>query len=180
MDRRILRTIAVAAAVVLAACAGTSSSTTEFTKADADEIRAMVRDFVAAYNAKDSAKLAGLYTGSGMVMVPNSSVVHGFDSIKGYYDMRLGALGARDLEISATPTGQGRFAYAVGTYSLRMAPEGGPESRDRGKLLFLFQKMPGNNWRIEIMMYSSDLAPEAPPPPPPAPEPEKKPAKKKK
>jgi len=169
--------VAVAVSLALAACSGPAP--VEFGREDLAAIQKVISDFVAAYNAKDSAKLAGLYTGSGMVMVPNSSVVHGFDSIKGYYDIRFGTQGARDLEITATPTGQGKFAYAVGTYTLRLAPEGGPESRDRGKLLFLFQKLPGNNWRIEIMMYSSDLAPE-PPPAPPAPEPEKKPAKKKK
>ena len=162
--------LAAAAAVSLALAACGGSAPVEFGKEDLATIQKLISDFGTAYNAKDSAKIAGLFTGSGAVMVPNSSVVHGFDSIKGFYDIRLGAQGARDLELSATPVGQGKFAYAVGTYSVRLAPEGGPESRDRGKVLFLFQKMPGNVWRIEILMYSSDL----PPAVPPAPEPEKK------
>jgi ketosteroid isomerase-like protein len=159
---------AVAVGLALAACSGPAP--VEFGKEDLATIQKMIGDFVAAYNAKDSTKIAGLFTGSGSVMVPNSAVVHGFESIKGFYDIRLGVQGARDLELNATPTGQGKFAYAVGTYNVRLAPEGVPESRDRGKVLFLFQKMPGNAWRIEILMYSSDL----PPVPPPAPVEEKK------
>ncbi len=157
--------LAAAAAVSLALTACGGPAPVEFGKEDLAAIQKVLGEFVTAYNAKDSAGVAGLFTGSGTLMVPNSSVVHGFDSIKGYYDMRLGSMGARDLEINAPPTGQGKLAYAVGTYSLRLAPEGGPETRDRGKVLMLFQKMPGNVWRIEILMWSSDLPPAAPPAP---------------
>ena len=166
--RGVVLAAAVAVGLALAACGGPAP--VEFGKEDLASIQKVIGDFVAGYNAQDSAKIAGLFTGSGSVMVPNSAVVHGFDSIKGFYDIRLGAQGARDLDLQATPTGQGKLAYAVGTYNVRLAPEGVPESRDRGKVLFLFQKMPGNVWRIEILMYSSDL----PPVVPPAPEEEKK------
>ncbi len=162
-NRNVMLATALAAGLALAACGGPAP--VEFGKDDLASIQKVIADFVAAYNAKDSAKIAGLFTGSGSVMVPNSAVVHGFDSIKGFYDIRLGVQGARDLELQATPTGQGKFAYAVGTYSVRLAPEGAPESRDRGKVLFLFQKMPGSVWRIEILMYSSDLPPVVPPAP---------------
>lgn len=161
--RGVMLAAAVAVSLALAACGGPAP--VEFGKEDLAAIQRLVDDFVTAYNAKETEKIAGLFTGSGSVMVPNSAVVHGFESIKGFYDIRLGAQGARDLEIDATPTGQGKFAYAVGTYNVRLAPEGGPESRDRGKVLFLFQKMPGNAWRIEVLMYSSDLPPVAPPAP---------------
>jgi len=166
--RWVMLAAAAAVSLALASCGGPASSA-EFGKEDLAAIQKQIDDFIAAYNAKDSAKVAGLFTGSGSLMVPNSSVVRGFDTIKGYYDMRFG-MGATDLVIDATPTGQGKIGYAVGTYSLRLAPEGGPETRDRGKLLLVMQKLPGNAWRIEILMWSSDL----PPPAPPAPEPEKK------
>ena len=165
MRRHTWVTLAAAAAVSLALASCGGPAPVEFGKEDLGAIQKLLGDFVTAYNAKDTAKVAGLFTGSGSVMVPNSAVVHGFESIKGFYDIRLGAQGARDLEIDATPTGQGKFAYAVGTYNVHLAPEGGPESRDRGKVLFLFQKMPGNVWRIEILMYSSDLPPVVPPAP---------------
>jgi ketosteroid isomerase-like protein len=155
---------ATAVSLALAACGGPAP--VEFGREDLTAIQKVLSDFVAAYNAKDSAKVAAIFTGSGSLMVPNSSVVHGFESIKGYYDMRFGPMGARDLELEATPTGQGKLAYAVGTYSLTLAPEGGTESRDRGKVLFLFQKLPGNAWKAEILMWSSDLPPVAPPAPP--------------
>jgi len=159
--------VAVTVSLALASCGGRAPD--GFGKGDLAAIQKLIGDFVSAYNAKDSAKVAGLFTGSGSLMVPNSSVVRGFDPIKGYYDMRFG-IGATDLVIEATPTGQAKLGYVVGTYSLRLAPEGGTETRDRGKLLMLMQKMPGNAWRIEILMWSSDLPPQVPP----APAPEKK------
>lgn len=169
---RVVMLAAVAAvSLALAACGGPAP--VEFGKEDLASLQKLLGEYVAAYNAKDSAKVAGLYTASGAVMVPNSSVVRGFDSIKGFYDIRFGVQGARDLELNASPTGHGKFAYAAGTYSVRLAPEGQPESRDRGKVLFLFQKLPGNVWKVEILMWSSDLPPAAPPPPP-APTEEKK------
>jgi len=125
----------------------------------------MTQDFQAAYNAKDAAKAAGFFSGAGVLMPPNSSAVRGSDAIQGYYEVRFGE-GATDLDIQPTEVnGQGSIAYMSGTYSFRNVPEGGPETRDRGKFLWIVRLLPGNNWRYEIQMWSSDLPPVVPPPP---------------
>lgn len=165
--------VAVAlASVVLAACGGPAPEA--FGKEDGAAIRKLVDDFVAAYNGKDATKIASLFTGSAALMVPNSSVVRGPDAVKGYYDMRFGQ-GATDLVIEPTAvTGHGTIGHVIATYSFRNVPASGPETRDRGKLIWLAQKLPGNNWRLETLMWSSDLPPPTPPAPAEPPKPEKK------
>jgi len=161
-----VQVVVVAAGAALAGCGGPTQR--EFGRADTDALRQLASDFVAAYNGKDAAKLAGQFTGTGALMVPNSSIVRGPEAIQGYYELRLGPQGATDLELRVSEvSGHGTLAYITGTYSFRNAPADGPESRDRGKFMFIAKLMPGGGWRFEILMWSSDLPP--PPPPPPAP-----------
>ena len=156
--------VAVAlASAAFAACGGPAPEA--FGKEDVAAIRKLVADFVAAYNAKESAKITSLFSGSAALMVPNSSIVRGPDAVKGYYDMRFGQ-GATDLVIEpSVVTGHGTIGHVIATYSFRNVPASGPETRDRGKLIWLAQKLPGNNWRLETLMWSSDLPPALPPPP---------------
>lgn len=146
----------------VAACAG-GSRERQFGREDVAAIRQLIDGFVAAYNAKDAEKAVSYFSGAATLMPPNSSAVHGPESIKGYYQIRFGQ-GATDLRVEPGEIqGSGSLAYIVGTYSLRLAPEGGPETRDRGKFVWIARNMPGNNWRFEVHIWSSDLPPAAPP-----------------
>jgi len=163
MDRRILRTIAVAAAVVLAACAGTSSSTTEFTKADADEIRAMVRDFVAAYNAKDVAKIGTFFDANASLMPINRNTLRGIDAVKSYYQGRVTDEGGTDLAIEPIAVeGHGALGYVAASFSMAFRPPDGSAPRhDRGKVIWIVRKLAGH-WKFEWQIMSSDLPPVVP------------------
>ena len=162
--RRQLSNLAVLAVMGAAAVACGSSGPREFGKEDGAALRKMTQEFQDAYNAKDSARVAQCFSGSGALMPPNSSAVRGSDAIKGYYDLRFGE-GATDLKLDPTTVnGAGTLAYMAGTYSFRNAPDGGPETRDRGKFLWIARLFPGNAWRFEEQMWSSDLPPQVPVP----------------
>ncbi len=162
------RSVGYGAAVVVtslavAACAG-GSRERQFGREDVAAIRQLIDGFVAAYNAKDPDKAASYFSGAATLMPPNSSAVHGPESIKGYYQIRFDQQGATDLQVEPGEIqGSGTLAYIVGTYTLRLAPPGGSESRDRGKFVWIARNMPGNNWRFEVHIWSSDLPPAAPP-----------------
>ncbi len=152
-------------AVVLAtaACSG-GGRTQEFGKADADAIRAVVQDFVTAYNAKDPAKLIRHFAGNAVLMPPNASTLRGPDSIKGYFESRFNVDGATDLVIDPKDiSGHGPLAYVSGDFSLTLKPTGGAERRDRGKLLWILRNLSGR-WLYEYSIWSSDLPPPAPSP----------------
>jgi len=147
-----------AAALVVALAACSAPAQHEFNKTDRDNITKLVQDFTTAYNAKDPAKVTALFTGGAGLMPPNASTVRGTESIKEYFVGRF-AQGATDLVIEPKDiAGSGPLAYVSGNYSLRLAPTGGPERKDRGKLLWVLRQL-GGRWLLEYLIFSSDFPP---------------------
>jgi uncharacterized protein (TIGR02246 family) len=145
---------ATALAVLLAGCSAPAQR--EFGKTDRDNITKLIQDFTTAYNAKDAAKITSLFTGGAGLMPPNASTVRGAESIKEYFVSRF-AQGATDLVIDPKDVaGSGALAYIAGNYSLKLAPAGGAERRDRGKLLWVLHKL-GGRWLLEYLIFSSDF-----------------------
>lgn len=143
-----------------AACAARPAN--EFGRDDVDAIRKAVQEFAAAYNKKDVEGLLALFSSTATLLPPNSSAIRGHESIKGFYDIRLNEQGATDLDLQLNDVaGHGPLAYVTSTYSVRLAPKAGPESRDRGKALWILRNL-ANRWRFEYVMWSSDLPPTAP------------------
>ncbi len=164
MDRRILGALAVAAAVVLAACGGaTQSPTSDFTKADGDAIRAMVKDFAAAYNAKDVEKIGTFFDANASLMPINRNTLRGIDAVKSYYQGRVTDEGGTDLAIEPIAVeGHGSLGYIAATFSMAFRPpDGSAERRDRGKVIWIVRKLAGH-WKFEYQIMSSDLPPVVP------------------
>ncbi len=168
MNRRLLYAMAVAAALAMAACGG-ATTTTEFTKADSDAIRGIVRDFVAAYNAKDVEKMATFFSANAALMPINRGTLHGIDAVKGYYRVRVTDEGGTDLAIEPIAVeGQGTIAYVAATFTMAFHPnDGSPERHDRGHVIWIARKYAGK-WKFDWQMMSSDL-PATPPAAPVAP-----------
>jgi ketosteroid isomerase-like protein len=144
----------------LAACSGPGPSQ-EFGRADVDQIKQMLRDFVAAYNAKDVSKIGTFFSSNAALMPPNRSTLRGVDLVKGYYQGRVTEEGATDLAVEPIAVqGQGSLGYVAGTYSLNLRPPGKPEGHDRGKVIWIVRKL-GGQWRFEWQIMSSDLPPVA-------------------
>jgi uncharacterized protein (TIGR02246 family) len=151
---RALSMMAAALVVALSGCSAPAQH--EFGKTDRDHITKLVQDFTTAYNAKDAAKITGLFTGGAGLMPPNASTVRGTDSIRDYFASRF-AQGATDLAIEPKDVaGSGPLAYISGTYTLKLAPAGGPERKDRGKLLWVLRQL-GGKWLLEYLIFSSDF-----------------------
>jgi len=154
-------------ALGLIGCGG-SAPKDEFGRADAEQISKMVQEFAAAYNAKDVEKIGSYFAGNASLMPANRSTLTGVDAIKGFYQERVGIEGATNLAIQMLSVqGQGTLAYFAGTFSLDLKPEGGPDRRDRGKVIWILRKL-GGQWRFEYQIMSSDLPPVVPPAPEPA------------
>lgn len=150
------------ASVLAATLAGCSAPTQpEFGQADRTKVTGLVQEFTTAYNAKDAAKVASLFTGGATLMPPNDSTLRGTDYIQRYFAGRF-ELGASDLVIEPTDiAGSGVLAYIAGSYALKLAPEGGAEQRDRGKFVWILRGFRGN-WLLEYLIFSSDFAPVPP------------------
>ncbi len=162
MVRRLLCAMTVAATAVLSACGG-ATTTAEFGKQDADEIRAMIRDFVAAYNAKDTAKIGAFFAPNASLMPINRSTLRGVDAVKGYYEGRVKDEGGTDLAIDPIAVeGHGSLGYVAASFSMAFRPpDGSAERRDRGKVILIVRKLAGH-WKFEYQIMSSDLPPVVP------------------
>jgi uncharacterized protein (TIGR02246 family) len=163
--------------LTIAGCSGGGGAQpVEFTKEDNSAVRQLVTDFLAAYNAKDAAKAAAYFSGAGVLMPPNSSTLRGPESIQGFYQERF-AEGATELTFDPRDlNGLGTTAIMTGAFGVKVVPpDGKPESHDRGKSLWVAEKL-GGKWLFQYQMWSSDLP--APTCPPPAAEADKAAAKK--
>ena len=128
---------------------------------DQAAIREKNAAFVTAFNAKDMTQILDAYNEASVFMPPNQPVIRGRDALKTFYDEMLQS-GATNLKLDAGEiSGHGPLAYQSGTYELDMKPATGPETRDRGKYLFILRKMAGT-WRYEYTVWNSDLPPPAP------------------
>ena len=142
--------------VALAACSAPAQR--EFGEAERASITKLVQEFASAYNAKDAAKVATLFSGGAGLMPPNASTLRGTESIQGYFSGRFDQ-GASDLVVEPKDiAGSGALAYTSGDYSLKLAPVGGREQRDRGKFLWILRDFSGK-WLLEYVMFSSDFPP---------------------
>jgi ketosteroid isomerase-like protein len=162
MRLRIIQVAVVAAAVSLAACA-TQAPSQEFGKQDVEQVRQMIQSFVAAYNAKDVAKLGTFFSENAALMPPNRSTLRGIELVKGYYEGRWNDEGATNLAIEPIAIeGHGTIGFVAGTFSLDLKGPGGETQHDRGKVIWIIHKYAGQ-WKFEWQIMSSDLPPVEPP-----------------
>jgi ketosteroid isomerase-like protein len=159
----IIRMLALVAAVGLTGCA-TQAPPVEFGKEDGTQIRQLVTDFVAAYNAKDLAKVEKMFSANSAVMPPNRSTLRGIDPVKGFFEGRWKEDGATNLAVEVqTVDGHGPLGFVAGAFSLDLkGPDGTGTGRDRGKVLWIVHKYQGQ-WKFEWQIMSSDLPPMVPP-----------------
>ncbi len=149
------RTAVVAAlGLMLVACGGAQEKI--FTKTDRDHIKARTQDLATALNARDANRAAQFYAATATFMPPHEATVHGRDSVKLYYQALVDD-GISDVTLQPKDVGgEGAFAYADGTYSMKLKDRSGADRRDRGKYLFVLRNT-GGQWRCEYSMWNSDL-----------------------
>lgn len=120
------------------------------------QLTKLAKEWEAAFNAKDPAKVAMLYAEDGIVNPPNQSAVRGRAAIQ---DWAKGTMDAF-TSITLTPTESaisGDVGYEAGTYSGTMA-----SGSDNGKYVIVLKRV-GGKWLIAHDIFNSDM------PPPPAP-----------
>ena len=148
--------VAVTAAMVAIGCGGGATGP-EFGSADSQLIRQRTQDYAAAFNAKDAEKVLTFHSPEAIFMPPNAPVVRGREAIGDQYK-KMFSEDATQLKMESTDIGgHGPIAYEGGTFSMNRRPADGPDTRDRGKYLFIWRKGSGDAWQIQYTIWSSDL-----------------------
>lgn len=172
-----MRTAVTAAVLALTLLAGACGGprVPEFTRADAEAVRKLTADFVAAFNDKKLDDVLTFYTEAAVFMPPNRPLIRGKDALRSFYQDLL-AKGATGLRMEpADVGGQGTLAFQSGSSSINYEPAGAPPTRDRGKYLLVMSKSTGA-WKFDYTIWSSDLPPQ--PSPSPSDVPQKPPQEK--
>jgi ketosteroid isomerase-like protein len=158
----IIRSFALVAVIALAACA-TQAPPAEFGKEDAAQIRQLIADFVAAYNAKDVQKMGSLFSANSAIMPPNRSTMRGIDLVKSFFEGRWKDDGATNVAVDAqTIEGHGPIGFVAGTFTVDLkGPDGTGNGHDRGKTVWVVHKYAGQ-WKFDWQIFSSDMPPALP------------------
>lgn len=128
----------------------------------------LVAEFVAAFNARDAAKVAAFYTEDATLMPPDAPMVKGRPNIeafwRGAFEQGLSNLKLRPFD-SAISGDQG---YEAGTATMDIKPAGkeagAPASAgavrpttDSSKYVVVYKRV-GADWKIAYDIFNSDAA----------------------
>ena len=135
-----------------------SSCTTEGTEAkksapdpnaDRAAINKLREDFITAFNAADSPRLAAMYSEDAVLMPQNQEPVMGRTAIETYYKRLYDQVNAK-ISLTAqelTMIGDDA-AFERGTYVMSITPKpGATPIEDAGKYLVMFQRQPDGSWK---------------------------------
>ena len=111
----------------------------------------VLRDYESAWQAKDAAKLASLFTEDGFVLTPRKPPVRGRSAIREVYAKSGGPLSLRALHYETS----GDIGYIIGGY-------GHDASGDSGKFVLALKRVDGR-WLIEADIDNGNTPPKPPP-----------------
>lgn len=126
------------------------------TQARVGEVEQVVGRLEAAFNARDPAALAALYTEDAVLMPPNDLPVHGSAAIQSWFGQALPRLGAVRLEPTTTRVG-GDLAVQVGRFQMtsNAAVSSATGVERAGKYVLVLTRV-GKQWAICADLWNLD------------------------
>jgi len=146
---------------MLAACAlvvvshGANAQSVDLA-AEADAIRALDVEWVAAVAAQDAAATANFYASDGAILPAGAPMAQGTEAVaavwQSFFDLEGFALtfAPTTIEVSAS----GDMAYDVGTYALSFDTDQG-QVQDSGKYVVVWTKADGA-WKVAADIFNSN------------------------
>jgi ketosteroid isomerase-like protein len=123
------------------------------------ELDRVLRDYERAWQARDAAALAALFTGDGMVLGNGRPPARGSDAVRRAYTGAGGPLSLRAFAFAAGDT----VGYIIGAF----AEQAGQP--DAGKFVLALRRTPGAPWRIAADIDNLNQMPRRTPAPGAAP-----------
>jgi ketosteroid isomerase-like protein len=118
------------------------------------ELDRVLRDYERAWQARDAAALAALFTEDGFVLSNGRPPVRGRAAIREAYATGGGPLALRALAFAT----EGKVGYIIGAFA------GGPGQPDSGKFVLALRRGDDGRWQIAADMDNSNRRPGPGPP----------------
>jgi len=114
----------------------------------------ITREFAAAFNAKDAAKVASFYASDAVMISASEPMVVGRATIEARYRREF-AQGLTKLDLKPMESAAaGTQAFEVGTSSVSLDTAAGVMSAS-GKYAVIYKKV-GADWKIAYVVYTND------------------------
>jgi uncharacterized protein (TIGR02246 family) len=101
--------------------------------------------------------IAALYTDDASILPPHQDLIKGRDKIEAFWRAGLES-GIKDVVLSTAEVDvSGGRISEIGTYSLKIWPEGKAAYEDKGKYLVIWRKEPDGSVKLESDIWNSSL-----------------------
>ena len=124
-----------------------------------EKIAAVNTGFVEAFNKGDLARAMKVYTKDATILPPNADMIKGIEGITAYWQgaLNMGVKEAKLETVEVSPMGE-NTACEVGTYVLKIEPEGVPAFTDKGKYMMIW-KLEDGVWKWDTDAWNTSLPP---------------------
>jgi ketosteroid isomerase-like protein len=122
-----------------------------------DEIEKLNRRFGEGIRRGDAAAVSILYTKDAILMPPNFEAIRGREGTQRFWEGAI-KMGVRNAILKTEEIHKkGARVEEIGSYTLKIHPEGQDPFEDRGKYVVLWKQDAGGDWRLHRDIWNSSL-----------------------
>jgi uncharacterized protein (TIGR02246 family) len=129
---------------------------------DMTQVRQAVEEgnakFGEAVRKGDGAAIADLYTEDATLLPPDSDMIKGRVGIEAFWKGGL-QMGIKEAVLTTVDvSGAGDLAYEIGTFAVKVQPEGKEPIEQKGKYVVVWKKAPDGVWKLHVDIWNSGPA----------------------
>ena len=129
---------------------------------DVTQIRRAIEEengkFAEAVRQGSAAPIAALYTEDATLLPPDSDMIKGRGGIEAFWKGGL-QMGIKEAVLTTVDvSGAGDLAYEIGTFVLKIQPEGKEPIEQKGKYVVVWKKAPDAGWKLHVDIWNSGPA----------------------
>jgi uncharacterized protein (TIGR02246 family) len=153
-----LRFGSLVAALTIVACAQQPAAPPDTRAADEAAIRAAVKEWSAAAQAKNAAKFASFYAEDGVIMLAGAPDISGMAAIReGLAGMMQDPAFSLSFAAETVVVARsGDLAYETGSYAMSMTGPDGKPAPEQGHYIVVWRKQADGTWKVAADVPVSD------------------------
>jgi uncharacterized protein (TIGR02246 family) len=114
------------------------------------------REWMEAVKRGDPASVAALYTEDATLLVPNIEPIRGRQGIEAFFKAGM-QMGIREATLETVDVEYlGDVAYEVGAYTMKIEPEGGEATTDKGKYVVVWKRQADGPWKLHVDIWNTN------------------------